>query len=123
MNLYKGTKPTLSHASESNEMFIAKSKCVNISLGSNVEMIDNNVDLIRKRDIAGRREFVEKNPEVSLPTDLNIEVNMTDFSSLVQTSSTVISSPLKGDDASLENSCVRVTSKSLKPPTSKTVEK
>jgi tetrahydromethanopterin S-methyltransferase subunit F len=43
-------------------MFIAKSKCVNISLGSNTEMIDSNVELIRKRDIAGRIEFVEKKP-------------------------------------------------------------
>jgi hypothetical protein len=61
-NLCKGTKPNLSYASESNEMFIAKSKCVNISLGSNTEMIDSNVELIRKRDIAGRIEFVEKKP-------------------------------------------------------------
>jgi len=47
---------------------------------------------------------------------------MTDFPSLVQIPSTVISSPLKGDDASLENSWVQVTSKGLKPSTLKTVE-
>ena len=45
-NLCKGTKPSLSLASESNESFIAKSKCVDISMGDCVDMITSNVELI-----------------------------------------------------------------------------
>jgi hypothetical protein len=42
-NLCKGTNPSLSLASESNESFIAKSKCVDISMGDCADMITSNV--------------------------------------------------------------------------------
>lgn len=53
-NLEKGNKPSLSVALESNKIFIEKAACVNISLGVNDEMIANNTDFIRKKDLSNR---------------------------------------------------------------------
>jgi len=120
-NLCKGNKPTLTTAFESKESFIAKANCVNISLGANAEMINSNVDLILNKDLVGRKEFLEKNPEINLPTDLEIELDLENFPSLVSQSNTLRSSPLKEVDDSLENSWVKITSKGLKPSSSENV--
>jgi hypothetical protein len=120
-NLCKGNKPTPINASESTESFIAKANCVNISLGTNTEMINSNVDLILTKDLMGRKEFLEKNPEINLPADLEINLDLENFPSLVSQSNTLTSAPLKEVDESLENSWVRITSKGLKPSSSKNV--
>jgi hypothetical protein len=75
----KGTKPILLTTSESSECFITKANCVNMSLGSNPEMVNNNVKLMINRDLACRKKFLEQNPEINLPTDLKIELSMEDF--------------------------------------------
>lgn len=55
-NLGRGTKPSLIITSESNDSLIAKAKCVNISLGSDDNMIANNIDLIRDKEKRFLRE-------------------------------------------------------------------
>ena len=45
-------------------------------MGANAEMINSNVDLILNKDLVGRKEFLEKNPEINLPTDLEIELDL-----------------------------------------------
>jgi hypothetical protein len=67
-NLCKGTKPSLIIASESNESFIAKSGCVDISLGYNDAMVDSNMKYIKSKDLDGRLEFLDKNLETNLLT-------------------------------------------------------
>lgn len=59
-NLCKGTKPALIITFESNDTIVSKSKYVNISLGYDDNMIVSNVNLIRDKDLAGRKEFIEK---------------------------------------------------------------
>lgn len=114
-NLGKGTKPTLIPASESNASLIAKAKCVNISLGSTNEMIKNNADIILKKDLVGRNEFMEKTPEVNLPANLDTDLNLENFPSLVQQPKVLGSSPVKETEANLENSWVRRLAKVLRP--------
>jgi hypothetical protein len=53
-NMCKGAKPYLLIASKSNESFIAKSRCVDISLGCNDAMVDSNVEYIKSKDLDGR---------------------------------------------------------------------
>lgn len=59
-NLCTGNKPSLIITSENNNSFIAKSKCVNISLGCDDNMIAKNVNLMRDKDMNNRRDFLEK---------------------------------------------------------------
>jgi hypothetical protein len=113
-NLCKGTKPSLSVALESNKTFIEKANCVNISLGANDEMIVNNSEFIRNKDLSSRLDFIEKNPEVNLPADIDIILSVDNFPELVSSTTTNIS-PLKGAEGVLENSWVDMASKGLKP--------
>jgi hypothetical protein len=46
-NLCKGAKPYLLIASKSNESFIAKSRCVDISLGCNDAMVEVKWNILR----------------------------------------------------------------------------
>lgn len=117
-NLCRGMKPSLLIASRRNEVIIAKSNCADISLGCNDAMVVSNVDHIRNKDLTSRLEFLDKNPEINLPSDLNIDLNLADFPSLVQSSDLNTSSPLKVEGVSLENSWVDIASKGLKPSTS-----
>lgn len=114
----KGTKPILLTTYESSECFITKANYVNMSLGSNPEMVNNNVKLMINRDLAGREKFQEQNPEINLPTDLKIELSMEDFPSLGKQTDTLTPSPLKELD---NDSWVKITSKGLKPSTSTNV--
>lgn len=117
-NLCNGTKPSLIITSESNDNLIANAKCVNISLGTDDNMVASNIDLIRDKDLAGRRDFLEKNPEINLPTDLNVELNIEEFPSLVKEKTLTTSSPLKEMETIVDKSWVKITSKGLKPSTS-----
>lgn len=119
-NLCKGTKPTLISAFESHDSLTDKAKCVNISLGSTAELIKSNVDLFVTKDLDGRRDFVDKNPEVNLPVNLDTDLNLENFPNLENQSSTLLPSPLKEKGKDVENSWVKVTSKGLK--TSKTTD-
>lgn len=120
-NLCKGTISSMNTTSESSDSFITRAKAVNISLGANSEMINNNVDLILNRDLAGRKEFLGKNLEINLPSDLDIDISMQNFPSLVNQTNTSISSPLKEVDGVLEKSWAKETSKGLKPSSSTNV--
>jgi hypothetical protein len=117
-NLGKGTKPTLIITSKSNDILVAKLKCVNISLGYDDNMTASNVNLSRDKDLVGRKEFIEKSPEINLLSDLNIDLNLDNFLRLVTQPENVIASPLKEKDDELERSWVDITSKGLKPSTS-----
>jgi hypothetical protein len=70
------------------------------------------------KDLVGRKEFVEKNPEVNLPVNLDTDLNMENFPSLVQQPGILVCSPLKEIEGDLENSWVKITRKGLKASTS-----
>lgn len=116
-NMGRGTKPSLITTSKSNDFLIAKTKCVSNSLGCDVNMIASNIDLIRDKDLVGRQEFLEKNPKTNLPSDLNIDLNLEEFPSLVSQNNLVITSPLKDKEDVFEKSWVKITSQGLKPST------
>jgi len=94
-NLCKGTKPSMLTAFGSNKSYIDISSCVNVSLGSTEELINYNADLIRERDAVSRNDFIEKNAEINLPSDLNVDLNPKSFPSLVGETSPVETAPLK----------------------------
>lgn len=115
-NLCKGTKPSLSIALESHKTFIEKSNCVDISLGSDIEMIVNNVEHIINKDLASRVEFMEKNPEINLPSNLNVDLSLDDFPILVGNSNLNLSPPLKENENKGNDSWAKITCKGLQPP-------
>jgi hypothetical protein len=103
-------------------LLLKKANYVNISLGANEEMIANNAELIRNKDLTSRIKFIEKNPKVNLPADINVDLCMDNFSELVG-STTTNTTPLKGEKGTLENSWVDITSKGLKPSIINTIFK
>lgn len=111
----QGNKPNLASASESNKKFIDMSSCVNISLGTSEKMIIDNLDLIKSKDLKTRSDFLEKNPEINLPSDLNLDMSLEDFPCLNEGVERDNITLLREDDVSLENSWVKIASKGLKP--------
>ena len=95
-NLCKGTITTHSFASESNSSLADKANCVNISLGENNEAVNRVIDCIRDKEIACRANFEDRNPEVNLPTDLEVDLNIEIFSPLAVSKSSEFSPLIKG---------------------------
>lgn len=120
-NLCRGKKPSILVTSESNKFCIDISRCVNISLGSNEDVINHNADLIVKKDIASRNDFIEKNPEINLPNDLNVDFNSENFPSLIDVNSPTGIAPLREEMSNGNNSWVKIASKGLKPSSSKLI--
>ena len=74
INLDQGTKPSTSVSSialESNASLIDKTNCVDIVLGLNESMINHNIDIMKEKELSGRMDFLDKNPEVGLPVNLD----------------------------------------------------
>ena len=88
-------------------------------MGDCVDMITSNVELIRNKYMVGRVEFMERNPEINLPPDLNIDLSMEEFSCLAQDQNTPVTYPFKDGVSELENSWIKIAKKGLKPSTSK----
>jgi len=95
-NLCKGTITTHSFASESNSSLVDKGSCVNVSLGENNEAVNRVIDCIRDKEIACRANFEDRNPEVNLPTDLEVDLNIEIFSPLAVSKSSEFSPLIKG---------------------------
>jgi hypothetical protein len=68
-NLSQGTKHS-SFAFESNTSLNNKAVSVNISLGDDNSMINHNIDMLKQKELQSGVTFVDKNPEINLPTDL-----------------------------------------------------
>ena len=77
VNLSQGTKPYTSSSItlESNTSLIDKAKCVYINLGSDEVMINQNVVLMKEKELRSRNEFIDENPVVNLPANLDVECN------------------------------------------------
>jgi hypothetical protein len=80
---------------------------VNISLGINTCLELEKIEALKMKELADRTQFEELNPEVILPSNLDAPLEYEDFPPL--NNSEV---PLKDKEESLENSWVKVASKS-----------
>jgi hypothetical protein len=114
INLEQGTKPSTyvsSIALESNASLIRKTNCVDIALGLNDSMINHNIDLMKQKELSGRMDFLDKNPEVTLP--VNLDSVLTDNEQPESSNaSQVVNAPLK-DKSKVESSWAQVVANGL----------
>jgi len=89
-NLEKGTYPKNSFASENNIALLNKARCVNISLGIDTSTANDTIDSLKLKELEDRTIFEEKNPEVNLPSSLDVEVTVEDFPPLTSSSCTLL---------------------------------
>jgi hypothetical protein len=105
--LKKGTYPKNYFASESNDVLLNKAKCVNISLGIDTLTANDTIDNLKCKELDDRTSFEEKNPEVSLPDNLDSVLVDEEFPPFTSTDNT----PIKGNLKDPDSSWVQVASK------------
>lgn len=96
-----------SFASESNVVLLNKAKCVNIALGIDTLTANDTIDNLKCKELDDRTSFEEKNPEVSLPDNLDSVLVDEEFPPLSSTDNT----PIKGNLKDPDSSWVQVASK------------
>jgi len=118
-NLPPGIKRTTSFAFESNNSLNDKAACVSISLGNDNHMINHNVDVLRQKELTSRNEFINKNPEINLPVDLDIDLNINEFPSLNSSALNTSRSPVKENNKGGDSSWVKVVGMGLETSSNK----
>jgi predicted SPOUT superfamily RNA methylase MTH1 len=78
-NIVKAMTQKTSFAFESNEELLRKAHSVNISFGNNDNGVQEKLESLKQKELSARAMFVEKNPEVNLPNNLDIEILAEDF--------------------------------------------
>lgn len=111
----QGTKMLPSNASKSSSLLLEKINCVHISLGVDKDMINDNLETITNRDLNDKARFMEANPEINLPADLDIDVNINDYPPLSGAVEVSPNSSLKKIEGPIQNSWVKIVNKGLKP--------
>lgn len=91
-NLEKGNIPK-SFAFESNASLLQKAQCVNINLGTDPVEVNRVIDNLKEKELLNCESFMEGNPEVNLPGDLELDVTSNVFPALKDS----IQTPLKGN--------------------------
>lgn len=107
-NLEQGTKPIASFAFESNESLLAKATSVKISFGIDTCATMDKIEHLKRKEIMSRTDFEDRNPEVNLPADLDVNLVTEDFPPLVNRTD----APLKECFELGEQSWAKVASKS-----------
>lgn len=105
-NLEKG-KPYRSFAFESNVSLLNKAQCVSLVVGSDSLESDVVINNLKQKELLDSEAFVEANPEVNLPSVLNIEATFKEFPPLVSIQKT----PLKDTEIDNRGSWAEVVSK------------
>lgn len=106
-NLEKRTNYSSSFSFKSNSSLQNKAYSVGIELGKSDLVINNTIDGLKQKELDNLKTFEESNPEVNLPGDLNIEIDVEEFPPL----SSSISSPAKGNIDISDRSWVQIVSK------------
>lgn len=88
-NQEKGKKKLSSFAFERSSNLLKMANAVNISLGNNISTELEKVDSLKLKELADRSLFEDKNPEVTLPANLDTVLDIENFP------------PLRNDNGSL----------------------
>lgn len=107
-NSMKGITNYTSFASKSNDELINVVNSVNISLGSNTDVVNEKISLLKLKEIGDRSGFENRNPEVNLPSNLDVDLVIDNFPPL----SAGMPSPLKECSDSVTESWAAIASKS-----------
>jgi hypothetical protein len=97
-NLEQGNKLTTSFAFESNDTLLSEAQSVNILLGIDTMVANKTIDLMKEKELMDRVIFEDNNPDVSLPSDLHVDMLAEDFPPLINRSEP----PLKGAKEGVE---------------------
>lgn len=92
---------------------IDKAKCVDINLGSDEVMINHNVVLMKEKELRSRNEFIDENPVVNLPANLDVECNSVTYPSPNPNMVVVVNSTMKESSNVAASSWVEVLTKGL----------
>lgn len=111
----KGNKNKQTLASESNSSLLNMMECVKISLGKDESMVNHNLEIIKSRDANCKAVFVEANPEINLPRNLDVEVKPSDFPPLKEVGNDVEKPSLQKEKGLSDKSWVKIVNKGLEP--------
>lgn len=78
-NYMKGTLPKTSFAFKSNDELLQTTLAVNISFSSDNMNVDEKINLLKDKELQDRSCFEEQNPEVNLPSNLDVIVAVEEF--------------------------------------------
>ena len=78
-NTIKGMTQKTSFAFESNEVLLKKAESVNLSFGNDTKKVSEILDNLKNKEKRDRENFVNSNPEVNLPDNLDIALSVEDF--------------------------------------------
>jgi hypothetical protein len=98
---------------ESNASLLHKANCVNINLGIDESSSCHNIDIMKEIELKNRTHFLDKNPEVSLPVNLDVGVNSELFPSLNSSSKGTDNPPFKDNNNSATKSWAKVLTDGL----------
>lgn len=98
---------------ESNASLLHKANCVNINLGIDESSSCHNIDIMKEIELKNRTDFLDKNPEVSLPVNLDVGVNSELFPSLNSSSKGTDNPPFKDNNNSATKSWAKVLTDGL----------
>jgi hypothetical protein len=82
-------------------------------------MINHNIDVLRQKELTSSNEFINKNPEINLRVDLDIELNIKDFPSLNSSALNTSRSPVKDNNNGGDSSWVKVVGMGLETSSNK----
>lgn len=82
-NLEKGNS-SKSFAFESSTSLLNKAQCVNWIIGTDSLEADTIINQLKQNEIVESAKFMDSNPEVNLPSELNLETLVNDFPPLVE---------------------------------------
>jgi hypothetical protein len=107
-NSMRGMTQKTSFAFQSNEELLTKASSVKISFGEDNKAAHEKLLKLKDKELNDRSVFKETNPEVNLPSNLDVEVTVEDFPPLTNSSCT----PLKDADDVVLDSWAKISSKS-----------
>ena len=82
LNLETDNKPGKSFASLTNSLLDEVASKVNLKMGSDTHMVSNNIEFLKNNELEHRLVFETNNPEINLPSNLDLETNVEDFPAL-----------------------------------------
>lgn len=112
-NRVKLVSPLFFLSLESNASLLHKANCVNINLGIDESSSCHNIDIMKEIELKNRTHFLDKNPEVSLPVNLDVGVNSELFPSLNSSSKGTDNPPFKDNNNSATKSWAKVLTDGL----------
>ena len=117
LNLSRGTKPyNLKHVNTSSTLesnLISLTARVDIVLGDNNNVIKHNIDVIQNNEMESRLNFLDNNPDVKQPIDLDDVLAPNNRTDPLVEQQTNTSNPLKENRLKESYSWVQIVNKGL----------